>query len=370
MAGKNFISLKDFAVRVFIGTYPAPESDDQPTLPEGIWRADFDLESASLRDLTQVTEVTAPSFLAVSPDHGALYAVSEASAGELHRYGITGDGLEHLATVASLGESPCHVTLASSQVVVANYGSGSVASYPHQEFDSGIGEGKLFQQSGEGPVTDRQGGPHAHFAGKVPGTQYVWVTDLGADRIFGYQITANGSGVRQLVALGTAVEFPAGSGPRHIAFDGDGYGFVVGELDNNLYTVAVDPATGQGEVVNTFSLDIPGEEAQWPSHIEFSPDGELLVVAVRGSNTLHMFTIARTEGQITELVAAGTVPTGGQWPRHFKLFGKRSDGLQIIAVANQFSQTIDILGLNAADGTGKALSSTPLMAPACIVGLD
>lgn len=357
-------------MRVFIGTYPAPKTDDQATLPEGIWRADFDLETASLTDLSQVMEVTAPSFLAVGPDQATLYAVSESDAGELHRYAITDAGLEHRATVSSLGESPCHVTLASSQVVVTNYGSGSVASYPHQEFDSGIGAGKLFQQSGEGPVGDRQGGPHAHFAGKVPGTQYVWVTDLGADRIFGYQITANGSPVRQLVARGTAVEFPAGSGPRHIAFDGDGFAFVVGELDNNLYTVAVDSATGQGEVVKTSSLNIPGEETQWPSHIELSPDGELLVAAVRGSNTLHMFNVARTQGQAPELLAAGTVPTGGDWPRHFKLFGKRSDGLQIIAVANQFSQTIDILGLNAADGTGEVLNSTPLMSPACIVGLD
>lgn len=357
-------------MRVFIGTYPAPQTDDQPASPEGIWRADFDLESASLGDLTQVMEVTAPSFLAVTPDHGALYAVSESATGELHRYAITDNGLEHRATASSLGESPCHVTLASSQVVVTNYGSGSVVSYPHQEFDAGIGDGKLFQQAGEGPVVGRQDGPHAHFAGKVPGTQYVWVTDLGADRIFGYQITANGSPVRQLVARGTAVEFPPGTGPRHIAFDGDGFAFVVGELDNNLYTVAVDSATGQGEIVNTLSLDIPGEEAQWPSHIEFSPDGELLVAAVRGSNTLHMFTVNRVEGSAPELVAVGVVPTGGQWPRHFKLFGKRSDGLQIIAVANQFSQTIDILGLNAADGTGDVLNSTALMAPACIVGLD
>lgn len=356
-------------MRVLIGTYPAVVPEGQTPEPEGIWQANFDVDSAQFTDLTQVCQVESPSFLALSPDRESLFAVSESTEGRLHRYAVTPDGLSHQHTVDTFGEHPCHVAVAIDQVIVANYGSGSVTSYRKQDGSTELMDPKQFQQSGQGPVTERQSGPHAHFVGQVPSSQHVWVADLGADRICGYQIAASSSGVRHLVARGTAVELPAGSGPRHIVFDGAGYGFVNGELDNNLFTIKVDASTGQGTVVGEISLDIPGEQDQYPSHLELSPDGSALMVAVRGSDTLHLFDVVREPGKDVELVKRAVAPTGGNWPRHFKSFGLRSDGLHIIAVANQNSQTLDVMGINPETGASEHLSSTLLASPACIVAL-
>lgn len=357
-------------MRVFIGTYPAPDTTEQGAQAEGIWHANFDLESARFSNLTQINEVAAASYLAVGTAAQELFAVSETEQGHLVRYGITDSGLEHRQTVPTFGDHPCHVTVTAEQVIVTNYSSGSVVSYRSGHPGAELVDGKVFQQSGSGPNLERQTGPHAHFSAQVPSTQHVWVTDLGADRIIGYQIVVNGGGARQLVARGTAVEFPAGSGPRHIAFDGDSYAYVVGELNNTLYTVRIDKLTGNGEVVNEYAL-VGTVGLDTPSHVEMNPEGTHLFVAVRAIDNLQVFAIDRSDSAAAPILqAAGVLAAGGQGPRHFKTFGQRADGLHVIAVANKDSSTLDVLGYNHVTGTSQLLSQESLPAPACIVSLS
>lgn len=360
-------------MRVFVGTYPAPAHANEPAQAEGIWRADFDVESGQFTNLTQVNEVPAASYLAVGTDDQELFAVSETEPGNLFRFAITDAGLEHRQTVPTFGIDPCHVAIAAEQVVVTNYTSGSVASYRSGHPGAELVDGKVFQQSGSGPNTDRQAGPHAHFSAQIPTTQHVWVTDLGADRIIGYQITSYGEGTRQLVARGTAVEFPVGSGPRHIAFDGDSYAFVVGELNNTLYTVRIDELSGKGEIVNEHVL-VGTVGPDTPSHLEINPEGTLLFVAVRGIDNIQAFAIVRSDqnntGAAPTLEPVGVFSAVGQGPRHFKTFGQRSDGLHVLAVANKKSGTLDVLGFDQTTGTGQLLSQENVPAPACIVNLN
>ena len=363
-------------MRALIGTYPAPTTEQGPGAPEGIWQANFDLESATFSDLTQITETESTSFLAHCDHCASVYAVSEGDQGALHRFAVTDHGLDLRQTVETFGQWPCHVMLASQHVITTNYGSGSVAAYRRDNGEGALVAGQVFQQAGAGPDAERQEGPHAHFAAQVPATQYVWVTDLGADRIICYQITAQGNGGRGLAARGTAVEFAPGMGPRHLAFDGAGYAFVAGELDNRVHVVQVDPDHGVGTVIGVIDLD--GNEgsahghvegAKFPSHIEITPSGQHLVTAIRGVDTLNVQRIDRDESGRPILNYAGSVPTGGAWPRHFKTLGKRSDGLEVIAVANQNSSTLDVLGFDPATGQGVALSRAEVPSPACIITL-
>ena len=150
---------------VFFGTYTGKAS-------KGIYRSEFDPATGKLSEPELVAETPSPSFLAIHPTHKFLYAVGEygeykgKKAGGVLAYALdakTG-ALTFLDGQPSGGQGPCHVTVdkAGKTVLVANYGSGSVASYP-------VGaDGKLrpaaseIQHEGSSVDPGRQKEPHAH----------------------------------------------------------------------------------------------------------------------------------------------------------------------------------------------------------------
>ena len=83
-------------------------------------------------------ETGSPSFLAIHPSKKYLYAVGEmgmpgAKGGGVSAFTISQpDGrLQLINQVSSGGNGPCHITVDPSgkMAAIANYGSGSVASY-------------------------------------------------------------------------------------------------------------------------------------------------------------------------------------------------------------------------------------------------
>lgn len=84
--------------------------------------------SADHRSTTSSTR----SFLAVDVARRTVYAVSESAEQGLvvaYRRSPIDGSLERLGVVSSHGSAPCHVSIDDDLVHVANYGSGSVASY-------------------------------------------------------------------------------------------------------------------------------------------------------------------------------------------------------------------------------------------------
>jgi len=158
-------AAKPGPVTVYVGTYTDGTS-------RGIYRLAFDPATGALTEPVLAVETKNPSFLALHPNGRLLYAVSEISSFERAKTGAvsafaidpkTGN-LTLLNQQASEGAGPCHLVVdkAGRNVLVANYGGGTVAVLP---IDS---DGRLRKASsvraheGSGPNRGRQERPHAH----------------------------------------------------------------------------------------------------------------------------------------------------------------------------------------------------------------
>src|SRR5205085_5598854 len=109
---------------LYVGTYTSGKS-------EGIYVYRMSLATGELRHVRTVGGIVNPSFLALDPRRRHLYAVNEVSTfggkpgGAVTAFSInsqTGD-LTRLNQTASMGASPCHLTVDATgrSVLVANY---------------------------------------------------------------------------------------------------------------------------------------------------------------------------------------------------------------------------------------------------------
>ena len=91
-------------------------------------------ESPALERLSVIGGISNPSWVEVSPSGRNLYAVGEETHGVIKAYAIdsaTG-ALTYLNEQLTGGEVPCHISVDATEayVLLANYGSGSVAMLP------------------------------------------------------------------------------------------------------------------------------------------------------------------------------------------------------------------------------------------------
>ena len=187
---------------VFIGTYTQTTSD-------GIYVCRFDGESGGLEPVSVVSGAENPSFLALHPNGRFLYAASEAQEfegerqGALYAYAIDplspniqhrGAGrLEFINSIGSGGQGPCHVRVDATGrfLLAANYHGGSVCVAPIGD-DGGLEPLSCFIQhegaSGVNPA--RQDQAHAHSINPDAQNRWVYVPDLGQDRVVIYEFDA------------------------------------------------------------------------------------------------------------------------------------------------------------------------------------
>ena len=156
---------------VYIGTYTGPTS-------KGIYVSRLNLESGVLSAPELAAETPSPSFLAARPQGDFLYAVNEVdhfqgkSSGSVSAFAInhqTGK-LTLLNQQPSGGGGPAHLAVdrAGSNVLVANYGGGSIEVLPVDR-DGRLKAATAFvQHTGSSVNPDRQKEPHAHYINVDP----------------------------------------------------------------------------------------------------------------------------------------------------------------------------------------------------------
>jgi 6-phosphogluconolactonase len=128
---KNDSSKGEFLV--YIGTYTRQDS-------KGIYAYRFQPATGKLTAIGLVGETENPSFLTLHPNHRFLYAVNEISnyegqrAGSVSSFSIDAKTgmLTSLNRVTTRGTIPAHLVVdrTGKCLIVANYGSGSVAAFP------------------------------------------------------------------------------------------------------------------------------------------------------------------------------------------------------------------------------------------------
>ncbi|GAA4897437.1 6-phosphogluconolactonase (cycloisomerase 2 family) [Stackebrandtia albiflava] len=283
----------------------------------------------------QEIEMVNPSYVAVSSDRRHLYAVSEdlAGPGRVHAFTADESGTWRPAGAirSSGGDQPCHASVHPSGrfLLVANYGSGTVAVLPIADDGSLEDPVCVVQHEGGGPDLPRQDGPHAHQAVTDPTGRWILCCDLGTDQVVVYRLDEETGRLHRH----SAADFRPGQGVRHLAFSPRGdRAFVTAELSSELVRCDWDADAGvltPGESVNTLSMDGKPVERNYPGAVVVSVDGSRAYVTNRGHDS-----IAVIDTELCELI--GTRDCEGEWPRDAAL---SPDG-RTLFVANENSGTL------------------------------
>ncbi|ANP53238.1 6-phosphogluconolactonase (cycloisomerase 2 family) [Streptomyces griseochromogenes] len=287
--------------RAFIGSFTAAGGP-------GLVTAEVRPGSGALILTGGLGTVPDPSYLALSPDGGMLYAVSETADGAVAAFRVGGDKPEPAGPPVRVeGGGPTHLALYAGHVLTANYGSGSVTAVPlRPDGTLAAAPSGLLQHTGSGPHDRRQRGPHAHQVQPDPGGRWALSVDLGTDSVRVCTLDGGVPTVHREIAL------RPGSGPRHLVFHPDGeHAYVVNELTPTVTVCRWDPGVGSLKPLTEVPV-LPGAPAgdAYPSGIVVSPDGRFVWTATRGEDVLSVFA-AQGDG----LRLTGTVPCGGHWPR-------------------------------------------------------
>ena len=337
---------------IFVGCYTGESGGEG----EGIALLRRHPATGALTRLGVVARTPSPSFLAQHPARPVLYAVNELDAGTVSAFSVDGDGtLTELAVQPTGGRHPCHLAISADhrQLLVANYGSGSVSVHPLDP-DGAIGEhSDLLQLAGSGPVADRQAGPHAHMVAPDPNGRDVLICDLGADRVWRTRLDPLSG---RLAPPDPAVVTAPGTGPRHLHRAADGVLLLVGELGGSLSWYRPGGADGALQPAGRVPASTTGVDNQ-PSELVMGSDGRFIYVGNRGPDTVSAFA---WNGEKAELIAE--VPTGGVWPRHLVLLGDH------LYVANERSHTVTTFRIDPDSGVPRLRGEpTGEPSPACLL---
>lgn len=338
---------------LLVGTYTGSGSD-------GIYVYRFDTDSGRVSPVSSA-KAENPSYLVASRDGRHVYAVNElpGDAGPASvRGGVSAfdfdaktGALKFVNRVSAQGNDPCYLSLSPDgrYLVVANY---SVASDPGGSFSvfpveatGALGAAVLnVHHEGTGPVKGRQDGAHVHSTVFSPDGKYLFVQDLGADKLYSYRYTLDGS--RGLIGP-TESRYTlakAGSGPRHLVFGANGrFAYVTNELNASVDVYRYDD--GRLAHVETVPMTAPGFAGKvGGGALHLSPDGRFLYATNRGdANDIVIYAVNAADGKLT---LVGRQSSLGKTPREFAI---DPSGKWLI-VGNQDSDSMFVFRRDIASG--------------------
>jgi 6-phosphogluconolactonase len=348
--------------RVYFGTYDSPTS-------QGIYMADWNPETGTLGTPVLAGPTSSPSFLALTPDRKFIIAVNENGTpqnpgGAVSSWSInaTTGQLTLVNQRPSHGTAPCHVAVSPDghTVVIANYGGGSFASYQLDPAGTLSEAVTVLQNTGlntlQGPAI-----PRGHSATFSPDGNFVFLCDLGLDRVFSRRVTATTSSMDPNPSPDATV--PTGSGPRHFAFHPTlPAAYAINETASTMTSFSFDPAHGELKPRPAVST-LPAGTTQPNStaHVAVHPSGKWVYGSNRGHDSLARFSIHPDTGELT---FEETTPSGGQTPRNFNI---NNEGKWLLA-AHQESNSVVVHAIHPTTGT-LTRSGSPLTIgkPVCVV---
>jgi 6-phosphogluconolactonase len=311
----------------------------------------IDLETGAVSPEGTMHPIENPSYMCVSSDRRFLYSVSERSNfqgrkdGSLSSFRIDerDASLTLLNTVSSLGAGPAHVSLDRTGrfLLSANYGAGSVAVHPIEKNGSLGTPTASVQHSGSSVNERRQRAPHPHSIVAGPKNKYVYVPDLGLDRLKAYRFDDKTGSLT--AAPGKDVVTPPGSGPRHITFHPGGkFAYVTLELTSQLAAYAYNEGSlNEIGIVDMLPPEFEGNSTS--AEVRVAPDGRFVYASNRGHDSIAVFRINTQSGALTPVQQASTL---GKTPRNFAL----DPTGRILVVQNQTTENLSTFHVNKKSG--------------------
>jgi len=349
---------------VYLGTYTGEKS-------KGVYVSRLDLATGALSRPELAAETASPSFLAVHPSQNFLYAINEIgefqgkASGSVSAFAIdrsTGR-LTALNQQPSVGRGPAHLVVdkAGRNVLVANYGGGSVAAVPIGPDGTLKPPSAFIQHSGSSVDPQRQQGPHAHSINLDPANRFAYAADLGLDKVLVYRFDADKGSLVANDPPFAAVA--AGAGPRHFAIHPNGFAYVINEMNMTVTAFRRDSERGSLTELQTISTLPPGQGVASgfsTADVQVHPSGRFLYGSNRGHDSIVVFAIDQNSGRLTYIENR---PTQGSTPRGF---GIDPSGSYLLA-ANQRSDSVVVFRIDKQTGrltpTGHTIE---VGAPVCV----
>ncbi len=318
-----------------------------------IYVSSFNAESGALGEPRPAAAIGRPGFLALHPAAKLLYAVGREAqdggpVGFAAAYEVNPEdgSLRELNRVPTAGRGASHVEVSPSGRALAavNYGDGNTVSLT-VEPSGALGElVSAIQHTGSSVHPQRQQEPHPHSANFTPDGNFVVVPDLGTDRLLIYSVDPQTARLEPRPEAQVALD--PGSGPRHLTFHPNGrWAYGINELASTVTLLNYDPERGTLEARQTVSTLPEGYDgpANTTAEVLVHPSGRFLYGSNRGSNTIAVFAVEPADGRLTSVER---VPTGGDWPRNFRL---APDGRYLL-VANQRSDDVHVFSVDSNSG--------------------
>ena len=230
---------------------------------KGLYVFEFNKRNGSLMLKSMEDVGPGPSFFCFSRDRNLLYVINEVmefrdnSGGGLTTLRLNNSDdmqFEKLNEMVLPYGGPCHISISAGggHLLVANYPKGSVVVV------------KLNKDGVPEKITDtilyvkeEPGRSHAHMIKHDPAGKFVYVADLGLDRVLSYNLdTLQGKLIED---ENGAAFLPEGSGPRHFVFNSNGsVMYLINELGSTITVFNADKNCGtlnEAQTVKTISED-------------------------------------------------------------------------------------------------------------------
>lgn len=331
---------------LFIGTYTTGGSD-------GIYVYRFDTVDGGNDYLSQSTSVENPSYLVINKKGSQVYSVTENEDSSACANAFTFDkktavlNLEN--TSPTDGGAPCYINLDPSEkfVLTANYLGGTITVIKTKD-DGTLSDDRDIIGFRQGPKQSFRRKSHIHTVVFSPDGKYLLATDLGKDKLYCFEVNKNAQKASELLSTSklSVVDLDMGSGPRHLAFHPNGkLIYLLSELSGKVKVFTYND--GIIKEIQTVTAD--GFKGHGSADIHITPNGKFLYTSHRlKDDGISVFAISQIDGKLTKI---GYQPTGIH-PRNFII----TPNGKMLLVANRDSNTIQVFSINQLTGMLKDMN--------------
>lgn len=284
-------------LHLLVGTYTSNRS-------KGIYVYRFNSRTGD-SEYINMAEVENPSYMIACKEKRYLYAVSENQDKPSFVNSFSFDrGKERLVMLNrqfSQGDGPCNIVIDNNRThaLTANYGSGSISVLNINVYGPLYEASQIIEFEGKSLDEERQEGPHVHCVKFSPDNKYIFATDLGADKIYRFDVDHNER--ENFVKKDSIKNFKihAGSGPRHFVFDPCGeYFYLINELSGTVTSFSYN----KGNIREIQTIQAGASDAKGGGDIAICPNGYFLYASNRlKEDGVCIFSIDRLNGRLTKI---------------------------------------------------------------------
>ena len=343
----NAYAQSDGNYLVYVGSYTNP-TPTTTSASKGIYAWRFDSKTGALTPVGVVAEAVNPVHLWAHPNGRFLYASNweDGTPGDhVSAYAVdrrTGT-LTLINRVSARGDRANQVVIDPSGRVAATvtYNSGTFSLFGIEP-DGKLTDAFYTNQHAGKPLSEKQPGPRAHGIVFSKNGMFVYVAELGLDRVYVYRVDP-----AKRIAVPAEPPFvtmnAGGSGPRRLQLHPNGrFLYVNHETDSKVSVFAVDGSRlKQMQTLSTLPADHKGNNST--AEIQIDHTGKWLYVTNRGHDSIAHYIVDAGKGTLT---LAGHIPAGGRTPRNITIDPTN----QYLISANQNGDNIVVFKIDAKTG--------------------